>query len=106
MNSVEKLIISKEEQQELDRQKHENQLVTATCGRYLEKEAEQAAKKILMSSQRQVKMMNTTDRTAYSNWNASQSSTRAKTAGKYARSQNDPYDALASKFYGKVPMKN
>lgn len=52
MHNVEKMIISKEEQQELDRQKQENQLVTAVCGRYLEKEAEQAAKKMLMSSQK------------------------------------------------------
>lgn len=50
MNNIEKMIISKEEQQELDRQKHENKMVTAVCGRYLEKEAEQAAKKMLMSS--------------------------------------------------------
>ena len=50
MHHVEKTIISKEEQQELDRQKQENQLVTAVCGRYLEKEAEQVAKKMLMSS--------------------------------------------------------
>ena len=50
-------------------------------------------------------MMNATDRTAYSNWNVSDSSTRAKTAGKFTRSENDPYDALASKFYGKLPTK-
>jgi hypothetical protein len=83
-------------------------MVMAVCGRYLEKEAEQAAKKMLMESQRQTRMMNATDRTAYSHWNFSETSTRAKTANNKtagrkvdARSQNDPYDALASKFYGK-----
>jgi hypothetical protein len=53
--------------------------------------------------------MNTTDRTAYSNWAVSDSSTRAKTANNGARSigrsLNDPYDALASKFYGKTAMR-